>query len=451
MTISEEIIYGKTLLNKGQYEAALKSFQNILNGNELNYQVLNYTAITYSMLKEYDKAIEMLYKAINSNPSLPNAFLNLAIILFEKGEREGSLNYYKKVIELDPDNTTAYYNYAVALEELNRYDEAIINYEKAIAKNENNFSAYYNWGTLNLLLGNYKDGWKGYEYRTKASVLRKRDMPGKKWNGENIEDKSLYIYSDQGFGDTIQFFRFLPVIKEKVGKLIFECQPALFQLLKEYPMYDEIVQMDKSLKPVVDYDYYLPITSLGKILNIDENFTFWEKPYIAVDKSDSNKWMDIFSNTDKKKVGIVWRSNSNYKFENRRAISLSALKEIFAKNGIEWFSLQMEPTIEELQILNKYNIKDLSHYINNFKDTAEIIEQLNLIISTDTAVPHLAGAMGKEVWLMLSNKPDWRWQLNKSDSVWYPSFKLFRQKENWDNVINTIKARLKTDKQSRNL
>ncbi len=444
MNISEKIKYGETLISKGDLDDAVKVFREILAEDKLNYTVLNYLGITYSMLKEYDAAAETLQKAIDSNFSKPNAYLNLAIILFQNGKEKESLAYYESAIEKDGANSTAYYNYAVALNELGNYDKAQINYEKAIEQKTDNYQARYNLGLLNLLQGNYENGWNGYELRDKAGTVKRRIMQGERWTGEIIKNKTLYVYPDQGFGDTIQFVRFLPEIQKRVGTLIFECQPSLFSLLKNISGFDEIVEMKKLLEPVKTYDYYLPITSIGKILKINEQSFVWNKSYISANINAESNWSHYFKQITEKKIGITWRSNSNYKEDGKRAIPLENLECLFSISGIEYFSLQMEPTADEIEILRRNEIKDLSEDIKNFKDTAEIIEQLDLIISTDTAVPHLAGAMDKQVWLLLSNQPDWRWQLERSDSFWYPTVELFRQGEtgNWKTVIDAILSRL---------
>ena len=444
MNIPEQLKYGESLLNEGNFSSAVEVFEKILDKDKLNYITLNYLAIAYSTLKKYDKAVDILNEAIESNSSSPNAYLNLAIILFQKGDKEESLIYYKLAIERDTTNTTAYYNYAVALNELRKYDEAKLYYEKAIELKNDNYSARYNLGLIDLLLGNFKSGWNGYEFRDKSGVVKKRTMPGEKWDGKSIPNKILYVYPDQGFGDTIQFVRFLPIIKKKVGKLILECQPSLLPLLENISGFDEIVKMDESLNPVRQYDFYLPITSLGKILDLNENSTIWDKPYIQVNNKSDTDLLNYFKNITEKKIGIVWRSNSNYKDEKKRTISINDLEKIFSIKENKYFSLQMEPTTDEISILKKYDVIDLSQKIKNFNDTAKIIDQLNLIISSDTAVPHLAGAMGKPTWLLLSTQPDWRWQLKSNESFWYPSIVLFRQqqKNDWDRIIDKICTKL---------
>ncbi len=440
MNISAEIKSGAELLDQGNYAEAILKFKEILSKDKSNYNTLNYLAVAYSMLKKYDNAIEALNSAIDFQPSFPNAYLNLGIILFQKGEKEESLQFYKSAIERDKYNSYGFFNYAVALSELGLYDKAKANYEKAIEQNSSNYLAQYNLGLLNLLLGNFKSGWEGYEYRAEAEVVEKRTMPGKRWNGESIKNSTLYIYPDQGFGDTIQFVRFLPIVKQRVGKLIFECQPSLFSLFKELPFFDEIVEMQESLEPIKNYDYYLPITSLGNILNINQNSTVWEKPYLSPNAKITFEKANSLINVTEKKIGLVWRSNSNYKSDEKRAIPLQRLQKIFSLSGIRFYSLQMEPTAKEIEIFKKFDITDLSNELNNFNDTAQILDQMDLIISTDTALPHLAGAMGKPTWLLLSSQPDWRWQLNNADSFWYPSLKLFRQKkhENWNKVVEAI-------------
>jgi len=440
MNIKEEIKHGIELLNQGNYLEAIQKFNEILFNDKSNYNTINYLAVAYSMLQKYNEAIEALNSAIELQPSFPNAYLNLAIILFQKGEKEESLKYYKLAIERDQNNSNSYFNFAVALNELGFYEEAKTNYEKAIELNSSNYLAQYNLGLLNLLLGNYKNGWKGYEYRVEAEVVKKRVMPGKKWNGETAKNSTLYVYPNQGFGDTIQFVRFLPIIKQRVEKLIFECQPSLYSLFEELPYFDEIVEMQESLEPVKTYDYCLPITSLGSILSINQNSTVWEKPYLSANSKLKYERTNYLKNITEKKIGLVWRSNSNYKLDEKRAFPLKKLQKIFSVKNIKFYSLQMEPTTEEIEYFKKYDIKDLSSELKNFSDTAQIIEEMDLIISTDTAVPHLAGAMGKQTWLLLSSQPDWRWQVNKSDSFWYPSLKLFRQKEhgNWTDVVDSI-------------
>jgi len=404
-------------------------------------ELYNLLGILYITQNKKEAAKKCFETTLKLNQEHSKALSNLGIILFEKGEIDKAVHYNELAVKSDSTNAESYYNYAVALRESGKINEAIKNFRTAIMLNKNYADAHFNLALLLLLTGKYEEGWEEYKWGFLTGNLFDRKLPGKKWLGEKLNGKTLYVFSDQGFGDAIQFVRYLPFIKTLCGRIILECQPELYELFENQNFGDKILKRQESLIPLDKYDYFIGLSELPGVLKTNPENIPDDIPYIKI---NSNVGANISFHegiSNNLKVGLCWSGNPNPPINKKRHIKLDTLYPLLNIEGIEFYSLQKGDAEKELSLLpSKFHINNLISESKNFYDTALIINGLDLIITVDTAVAHLAGAMGKPVWLMVPFVPDWRWEINVEYSSWYPTVKIIRQKQmnDWKSVISAI-------------
>ncbi len=407
-----------------------------------------------SILQEAGKlneAITIYKKVLTLKPNFVMAYCNLGSALHESGLLHEAKTCYEKAITLNPDYAMAYSNLGSILQEFGNIDEAINNYDRAIALNPDESTAHKNKSIALLLKENFTEGWPEYEWRLQTRTHSLREFREPRWDGTPLNGKSILIHSEQGFGDTIQFIRYLPMVKAQGGHVIFECHKNLFRLLKNCTGTDKVIERSSNLVPEVQFDFHIPLLSLPGLFSTTMDTIPSDGPYITVDSDLVEKWHKIFNHDSNVKIGIAWSGNPSFKNNHNRSCSLSDFATLAEINELSFYSLQKGPTSVENSIAPMLKITDLKNELkvvadcnNDFADTAAVISNLDLVISTDTAVVHLAGAMGKPVWTLLHSAPDWRWWLKRTDSPWYPSMRLFRQTQlnGWTGVFEQVKESL---------
>ncbi len=434
----------KKLIEQNKLNVALQTLENTLADNPNDVEALNLSAFIYFHKGNFSKAIKLFEQAAGllENPSA--GFVNLGIVYFQMENIEKALDYFSRAVEADESNAPAHYNYALALSEIGEIEKAIREYERTIELNDKYHSAYLNLSMLYLLTGEYENGWRYYEYRFLTDELKRKELPGKRWRGEEAKDKTLYVYSDQGFGDLLQFVRLLKIAKKKVGTVILEAQIELLELLKNSGVADRVVPSRPDFSATANYDLQIPLMSLPYALDINDDNIPQEIPYIKPDKEKVERWKSLLDVGDKMKIGIAWRGNPAYKKNHLRSTIVNNFKPLLNWKKAVFFSLQKDIYEREKEFLLANGVVDLSEYLRDFSETAAIMENLDLIITTDTVIPHLAGVLGKPVWTLLSYVPDWRWGMSDDRTKWYPQMKLFRQKERgkWKPVFEEVNSEL---------
>jgi hypothetical protein len=395
--------------------------------------------IIYARAEDYDKAKNYFLLSIKYNPNFIDSYLNLGIIYGKLKDYKTSIEYLKKALQFKPNNSLVYYNLAYAFQEFGKVDEAIDYYSLAIKYNPQDAKSYFNRSLLYLLKGNYVNGWKDYfAWGYKSGDLKKRELKGKLWNGEPLDGKVLLIYCDQGYGDSINFIRFLKFIKNSGAFIIVEVQQSLYRLFANIPYIDKLIVNPNADKE--NCDYHAPIFLLAKFYHPDYNKQI-EFPYLSSLESESKKWKLYVGNNKKVKIGFVWKGNPYPQINNKRHLSLENYYKLFAIENTEWYSLYPEKN-DEITIAKKIfdNVYDLTGNLIDFSSTAALMSNLDLILTIDSAVVHLAGALNLKTLLLLNYMPDWRWGLHSTQTEIYPTVKIFRQKElgKWDYVINEI-------------
>lgn len=426
------------------YDLAIACLKQALTLNSNDAGVFYNLGIALKEHRVFDEAIFCHKKAIQLNPNFADAYNNLGTALQEKGEIDVAINCYKKAIQLEPNYADAYCNLGVALNEKGKFHEAMDCFQKAVNLNNSDAENHWNFSLSLLLLGNFTEGFKEYEWRFKTSVVsRKIHFNKTLWHGEDISGLDILILTEQGLGDAIQFMRYASLIAKRGANVIVECQTELKSLIKNIEGIQEVVVRGQTLP---SFNVYCFLLSLPLIFQTTINTIPATIPYINLEYGKVEKWRDKLKlDKSKLKIGLVWAGNPTYKGDAFRSCQLKTFSSLARFRDITFYSLQKGDNSQQAKNPPEgMNFIDLTEEINDFSDTASFIENLDLIVSVDTAVAHLAGALGKSVWTLLPFAPDWRWMLNRDDSPWYPTMRLFRQPSpgDWESVIAKVKYEL---------
>ena len=389
---------------------------------------------------KFDQAADIYNSLLEQDPQNNVAILNLVGINDKLGNNSVSNELLNKINSTHYNKLAILTNLGISKMEQVKVDDAMINWKKALEIKPDSPEVNYNLAHANLLMGNFAEGWKGYEWRKKRKGFIERKLSGQELIDQDINDKTVYVYDEQGLGDSIQFVRYLKLLKQKKCKIIFECDPRLVYIFNNYQYIDVLIPRQNFDEPNIYYDYQISLLSLPQYFKTDIDTIPSEYSYLDANEELAIKLSSVISNANFLNVGIVWAGNSNHTNDKNRSCRLDYFEKIFTLNGVRFFSLQKGEALKQLRE-NKLPVVDLdSKGLDNFGHTAAIIENLDLIISVDTSVAHLAAAMGKPVCVILPFLPDWRWMLDRIDSPWYPTVKLFRQKmaADWKGVFKRI-------------
>jgi tetratricopeptide (TPR) repeat protein len=348
-----------------------------------------------------DKATAAAEKAIALKPSLAEAHLCLGAALANRGQFDRAIAVYRDAIRIRPEYPAAHLNLALAL----------------------------------LVTGNLEQGWPEYEWRQRcAAALAPRQFSQPAWNGENLDGKTILLHAEQGFGDAIHFIRYLPMVAKMGGKILLECQPPLIRLFQNFPGIERIIPAGQASG---HFDLHCALPSLPLMFRTALDSIPAPIPYLAADPHAVESWRTRIDQSGKQlQIGLVWAGSSENRNDRNRSIPLAKFSPLANPDRLRFHGLQVAPPPANPGI----SVIDWSNHIKDFADTAALIANLDLIISVDTSVAHLAAAMGKKVWLLLPFPPDWRWLLDRTDSPWYPTIRLFRQHTpgDWDSVIRGL-------------
>ncbi len=482
-----EVLYlmGNTYFHINRIDDALTCFEKCAALEPENATAYYSMAFCYKEKGELQKAENYYRKALEIKPDYPDALNNLGLIYYGKGEYSTAIEYFEKAVEKNPQYVKAIVNIGSSKTFLDEFDEALTyfdlaekivksesndellslikankgfcylranNLEKAlgffnesIELNPGNVLSHYNKAETLLKMGDFKNGWLEYEWRKKREEFGKRKFFRPLEKGVNVENKRIFVYAEQGFGDAIHFVRYLKLLKELGAHIILECSVELKELFLTTGYIDEIIEKNPALekRSDIDYDYDVALLSLPLYFNTELTTIPDDIPYLKVKKEKIEYWRNIVK-SPKLKIGLVWGGSPGHKNDKNRSIPLKDFQFLFDIEGVEYFSLQKGKPKEQLKEFAAI-IKDMDEYgIENFEDTAAIIENLDLVITVDTSVAHLAGALGKETWVLLPLNSDWRWLMDRNDSPWYPTLRLFRQSKigEWEQVFVDLKNQL---------
>lgn len=397
--------------------------------------------LSFVELGQRQKALDSFRAAVARNPRFAEAHHNLGVLYDEFDDYPASITHLEQAVALNPNYVDAHRALGGAMLRMGRPADAIAAYDRTIAVAPDDAGAHCSRAICYLLLGDFGHGWPEYEWR-----LRHRDtaMPltGRpRWRGEPLTGKTLALLGEQGMGDTVQFVRYARAVKALGARVLLVCSPALKRLFNGCDGVDAIFNKDD----VPPYDFDIPLLSLPGVFGTRLETIPADVPYLRVPPgAGAEAVAEIARHSGALRVGLVWAGGKHYSNDRRRSCGLSPLRELLAVRGVTFFSLQKGDPTAELSALPQGPVVDLDPLIEDFADTAAAIQALDLVVSVDTAVAHLAGALGRQVWTLLPFWPDWRWLLKRDDSPWYPSMRLFRQPApgEWSSVIARVAAQL---------
>ena len=403
-----------------------------------NYaEAFNNLGIVLAELGKSDEAIESYLQALKIKPDYAEVHNHLGNTLTDSGKIKEAINSYQKALSYKPDYAEVYNNLGNASKYLGMSKDAINNYSKALELQPNHPEANFNESLARLAMGEFKIGWKKYEFRWNANQpfnqLRHQNIP--LWLGkEELKNKKILVWSEQGYGDAIQFCRYIPKIINLGAITTFEVPKNLATLVGQISNKCKIVTTGSNVEK---YDFQVPLMSLPLVFNTDLASIPKKIPYLDIPSDLVKHWSKILGPKNKMRIGLAWSGRKTYKEDRFRSLKLKTILPIISSE-FDFFCIQKDIREEDEEDLKKSSIKFVGD--QDFLNTAAIIKNLDLVISSDTATTHLSGAINFPTWLLLPFCSDWRWLLDRKDSPWYPSIKIFRQKKinDWENVIKII-------------
>jgi tetratricopeptide (TPR) repeat protein len=437
---------GVVLLDLGRFEEAAAHFRKVAETRPDIVNAFSNLGLALTQLKRFDEALAVFDSAVKLDPSFAEAINNRGNALRQLNRAEQALADFDRAIALKPDYADAHANRAACLDDLARADEALASYDTALSLKPDHADAHLNRALNRLRAGDLKNGWVEAEWRWRAPSLRlgrgRSNRP--LWLGaESLAGKTLLLHDDQGFGDSIQFCRYIPLLAERGASVILEIDRSLKSLLSGVAGIAQCVVRGETLP---DHDFQCPLASLPLAFDTTIETIPSQVPYISID-GNAPWWETFLGSTGRPRVGLVWSGNPDHTNDRNRSLPLRAFRPLF-DTGAQFVSLQKNARDSDLAVLREHgSILDAARELESFADTAALIRQLDLVISVDTSVAHLAGALGKPVWILLPYVPDYRWLLDRDDSPWYPTARLYRQTATRDyaEVIDRMRADLLRD------
>ncbi|MFZ5908194.1 MAG: tetratricopeptide repeat protein [Nitrospirota bacterium] len=433
---------GNVYRDSGNLREAFSCYQKVLQLNPLHAEAYVNIGIIFRFMGRPKEELASYQKAIQIKPDSAEAFFNLGHYFFEREDFDQALAWYEKAIQVDPHSDRACMNIALIVRIQGRHKDAIPYYRRAIEYNPDNAVAHWNLSNVLLLLGDFEAGWEEYLWlwKTEDAGEHRRNFPGPSWQGEDITGLTILLYSEHGFGDTVQFVRYAPLVACRGAKVILDCQPELVPLLKTVEGLQTVIPAGSKLPP---YDLHCSLMKLPILFHTAAKNIPSAVPYIKADPVLIRKWADRLRNRRSKvTIGLTWAGSSTPK----KYCPLNDFSPLLQLDGVVFYSLQKGRSADQAKNLpDRIQLLDYTDDLHDFSDTAALIENLDLVISIDTSVAHVTGALGKPVWVLLPFVPDWRWMLGREDSPWYPTMSLFRQPAlgDWGSVISLIVEQLK--------
>lgn len=431
---------GNALKKKGEMDGAIAAFRQATVLHPQYVDAFNRLAKTLDEQDRVEESAAAYERAAQLQPQSAEAQGALGNIYHRAGRFEDAINAFNAALKLRPGYAEALYSIANVQKDQGKLDEAIATFEQAVAARGSYPEAQWNRALTLLLKGDFANGWKAYESRWTDQA---RLLPKPLWDGKDLEGKRILLRLEQGLGDIIQFIRYAPMVAERGGKVVVQCPQPLKRLLEGQCNIETVVSFAEQ---VTDYDVHYPLLSLPALFGTTVETIPNDVPYLLADATLAQTWADrMGGEPGGLKVGIAWAGNPEYLHDRQRTISPAALKPLGEVENVRFHSLQKGPQLLGGSSAVPIPMVDWADELKDFADTAALISNLDLVIACDTAVAHLAGAMGRNVWTLLPYSPDWRWMLGRSDSPWYPTMRLFRQPRpgDWGAVIEDVKVELR--------
>jgi tetratricopeptide (TPR) repeat protein len=428
-----------------RYEDALQSYDRALALAPTNLNAMHNRGAALLCLSRFDEALPLFEHLIATDPSHADNWSCHGVALASLMRLDEALASFEKGLTLDPESMRAGNGKGMALVALGRPQEAIAQYKKVAALHPGNPMTHGNLAFAELVSGNLIEGFVNYEWRRKDGPIGKsqRDYPQPEWTGEDLTGKRLLLHPEQGLGDVVQFARFVPQLTAQGAHVILETPPALTTLMRTLDGSPTVVSTGD---PLPHFDLHGPLMSVAHRLGLTLETIPAAVPYLHPDEAKRSAWREKLAPLKGKRVGICWSGHRIHRNDHARSIPFAAFAPALDVPGLSFVSLQREVReTDEAQLRAHPHISDWMNEVTDFADTAALISELDLVVTVDTSVAHVAGALGRPVWILITSAPDWRWLLNRSDSPWYPTARLFRQSTlgDWRSVIAGVQDALR--------
>lgn len=439
---------------KNQIDEAIANLNWTVNFEPRNVQAQTALANIYQDQGLLEQALHHYQQALVANPSSPDLLNRIGVVLQYQGKPNLAAHFHRQALTHQPNNTDALISLAKAVLDQGKVDEGLGYVNQALSINPDHPIARYNRALMLLQTGKFEQGFPEYEWRLKTADFPPCPFKQPVWDGANFSGKTLLLHAEQGLGDTIQFIRYVPLVVQRGGRVILTCHQPLMRLLSTMPGIEQFIPLGM---PLPTFDTYAPLLSLPGILGTTLDTVPNQVPYLRPPKVNLElptleaeveaRSQEPGARSHKLKVGLVWSGGNLYKHNQTRSFSLQEFHSLLNVSEISFYSLQKGiPQLEIAELGWQSRLIDLSEQLQDMADTADAIAQLDLVITVDTSVAHLAGALATPVWVLLAHVADWRWLLNREDSPWYPTMRLFRQNHpgDWQGVIQRVIEALQT-------
>jgi tetratricopeptide (TPR) repeat protein len=439
-----EVFYNLALAQQKQQKLAEAeaSYRRALELKPRYAEALNNLAVVMTEQNRPDEAEATYRQAIECAPDYADAHSNLADLLLKQNRPDEAERCSRRALELSTNPVAAGYDLGVILAAQNKLDEAANGYRKTIALAPDYVDAHVGLATMLLMGGKFSEGWPEYEWRLKHQDMPQSPLPGPVWQGESLAGRTMLLRAEQGAGDAIQFIRFARLVKQQGATVLVGCKENLRRLLATCVGVDSVFVTGDELP---SYDVQVPLLSVPGLLGATLETIPAEVPYLSPDEASIAEWRGELGDARGLKIGIAWQGNPAQRRDEFRSIPLAQFGGIARARGVQVYSLQFGPGSEQLQaVAADWPVVELGQRLGDFYRTAAFIRNLDLVISCDSAPVHLAGALGVPVWLALAFAADWRWLVDRTDSPWYPTMRIFRQSRpgDWESAFRQIEQEL---------
>jgi Flp pilus assembly protein TadD len=482
-TIREALITAESLIRSGDYARAEEAYNEILQAAPDDGEAWFYLGVISQHHEKTSEAIERYRRAIELAPNSPEARNNLGVLLQGQGQVDEAENCFTQALALDPNYAEAHNNLGNALQDQGRFAEAEAAYQRALLIKPDYVDAIHHLGNALgalgrerealkcynealridsgrmkirlcramawLQMGDYLRGWDEYEWRLQCPGQTVAKLAEPLWNGEPLNGQTILIIAEQGLGDTIQFIRYVTLVAQRGGRVTVACRKPLQRILATCPGVENVLS-EKDRIP--SFSCYSPLMSLPRVFGTSLYTVPAQVPYLFPDEGLISRWRKEFESTPEFKLGVVWQGNPQHRKDRPRSFRLNNLEPFSRITGVRLFSLQKGYGAEQISELDgRFQVTDLSVHLDDLVDTAVVLKNLDLLITADTSVAHLAGALGVPTWLAIPAAADWRWLREREDSPWYPSLRLFRQRESgaWDELFGRMATTLQVQLETR--
>ena len=431
---------GSVFVATGQLEDASACYQRAVQLRPTYVDALSDWGAVLRRLGRLDEAEHVLREAIVMRDDHLAAYVNLGAVLQEQGQHQQAMACLARALELDPKNPQVFNNLGLALHASGRLPDALASFDCALALDPQFGNAHWNRSLTLLLSGDLEHGWEEYEWRWQSSDFPspRRDFAQPAWTGEPLDGRTILIHAEQGLGDTIQFARYLLLVAQRGGRVVFECPADLVRLLQGIDGLAEIVPQSG---PLPAFDVQAPLLSLPHIFETRPDSI----PAAGLKLNLAARYVERLRDCPRPLVGLIWAGSPHNKIDRRRSMGLRDMAPLTRLTGLTFVALQKGAAGQQAaEPPAGMRLLDLGPELDDFTDTAAVLSQLDAVVSVDTAAAHLAGALGRPVCLLLPAVPDWRWLLGSETTPWYPTMRLFRQRRagDWSEVLERLVAHL---------